>query len=888
MDNLRTTIDTIFSKINSSLILEQLFTPYSISNNLGVNEDMFCQRYLIDNQCYTFDQVKEIYHLLESEWMRTPILHHKHREDQKDCLFHILLHFGNCVLSEREKQPVCKYNHLLRWRTLAYHLGEDLFTTSFLAFRDWQSREKRTFFRWPPIINNDNPSINHLLEQGITDLHYHFRGSSLNYELNWMSLMNQIENRKIEFDKLKQYLNPQTATQDKESWDSLYLATTKACAIRLYLFFLLKNDYHIEQLHQLLFQILQCNHEVLIQQNTFYFGNAHVSLQSLLDYARFTYGYKQECDLQHRCLDYAIPTNYGKILELNELLLSGERCILYQMFHRIFSGQSSKEEEVLFYAYLLQKARIRKELIQLNKLEGFGNFSNFESRKEYFIEGKKEYQDAIPKLAVEMSFSSGNLKYLECRITPKSTSRELLESIIYLDKMVDKHWNGTQEVTYKNEKGEYQFYYILHFIKQPDKAYEKLKKQQNEFSTPCQYRHFTLRKEVREKGVATLEALRRYPILRDRIIGMDAANTELYCRPEVFAPTFRHMKRFGNFITPEKDYSLQYTYHAGEDFWDVADGLRAIDESILFLNLEANDRIGHGLALGIDVEAYYHSRNNRVVMCKQHLMDNAMWLLCKAEDLNIDVPQNTYRRLMDIFNNLYDEIYLKSCTRKYTEKDDKLLRGRYIRNYHQSWLLRGDDPEYYKTLSETGGVIDNPFTKWDITALNHCEERIDHARIQGIAIQLYKLYHFDWDVRSIGEERTEMKLDEGIVQLIKEVQHKMCHEIAKKHLCIEANITSNRYIGSMNKYVQHPITRLYQMGLPLDSQDKNCPQMSVSINTDDRGIFDTSIEEEYALLALALEKEVNRDGEHRYPPRYVYEWLENIRKMGFEQRFRKK
>ena len=100
MDNLRTTIDTIFSKINSSLILEQLFTPYSISNNLGVNEDMFCQRYLIDNQCYTFDQVKEIYHLLESEWMRTPILHHKHREDQKNCLFHILLHFGNCVLYE--------------------------------------------------------------------------------------------------------------------------------------------------------------------------------------------------------------------------------------------------------------------------------------------------------------------------------------------------------------------------------------------------------------------------------------------------------------------------------------------------------------------------------------------------------------------------------------------------------------------------------------------------------------------------------------------------------------------------------------------------------------------------------------------------------------------
>ena len=887
MDNLRTTIDTLFSKINSSLILEKLFTPCIIPDNLGVSEEMFCPKYLIDNQCYTNDQVRELYHLLKSEWMKSPILHLQDNKVQKDCLFHILLHFGNSVLSEREEQPICKYNHLFRWRTLAYQLGEDLFTTSFLAFRDLQAREKRTIFRWPSIIKNDNPSINHVLEQGITDLHYHFRGSSLNYELNWMSLMNRIENRKIEFDKLEQYLSPQTATQNKEAWDSLYLATTKACAIRLYLFFLLKEDHNIENLHRLLFQILKCNHEVLIQ-DAFYLGSANVSLQSLLDYARFTFGYKQEFGLQSRCLDYAIPMNNEKELELNNLLLSGERCILYQMFHRIFSGQSSKEEQVLFYAYLLQKARIRKELIQLNNLEGFGNFSDFETRKEHFIEEKKEYKDAIPKLAVEMSFSSGNLKYLECRITPKGTSLELWKSITYLDRMVGKHWNATQEVPYKNEKGEYQFYYILHFIKQPDTAFQKLKKQQNEFFTPCQYRHFSLRKDVREKGVATLEALRRYPTLRDRSIGMDAANTELYCRPEVFAPIFRHMKRFGNFISPEKDYSLQYTYHAGEDFWDVADGLRAIEESILFLNLEANDRIGHGLALGIDVEAYYHNRNNRVVMCKQHLMDNAMWLLCKAEDLNIDVPQSTYRKLNDIFCNLYDEIFLNSYTRKFPKKDDTLLRGRYIRNYYQSWLLRGDDPEYYKTLSDTEGVIDNPFTKWDITALNHFEERIDHARIQKIAVRLYKLYHFDWDIRRIGEERTEMKLDEGIVQLIKEVQHKMCHEIAKKHLGIEANLTSNRWIGSMKKYVQHPITRLYQIGLPSDCQDKDCPQMSVSINTDDRGIFDTSIEEEYALLALAVEKEVNSDGTPRYSPRYVYEWLDNIRKVGFEQRFRKK
>ena len=115
----------------------------------------------------------------------------------------------------------------------------------------------------------------------------------------------------------------------------------------------------------------------------------------------------------------------------------------------------------------------------------------------------------------------------------------------------------------------------------------------------------------------------------------------------------------------------------------------------------------------------------------------------------------------------------------------------------------------------------------------------------------------------------------------------MRKEIAAKHISIEANITSNHLIGSIKHYAQHPITQLYRLGLPHREDEEKGSQVSVSINTDDRGIFDTSIEDEYALLALALEKERTMDGQKRYDSPDVYEWLNNVRKQGFEQQFRK-
>ncbi|GEM_PF-3939690 len=43
---------------------------------------------------------------------------------------------------------------------------------------------------------------------------------------------------------------------------------------------------------------------------------------------------------------------------------------------------------------------------------------------------------------------------------------------------------------------------------------------------------------------------------------------------------------------------------------------------------------------------------------------------------------------------------------------------------------------------------------------------------------------------------------------------------------IEANPTSNYCISAMKKYSEHPITKLYNMGLTVNLEEiSNCPQM---------------------------------------------------------------
>ena len=60
--------------------------------------------------------------------------------------------------------------------------------------------------------------------------------------------------------------------------------------------------------------------------------------------------------------------------------------------------------------------------------------------------------------------------------------------------------------------------------------------------------------------------------------------------------------------------------------------------------------------------------------------------------------------------------------------------------------------------------------------------------------------------------------------------------------------------------------------------------ISVSINTDDSDVFGTPFKRESSLVAAALEKEYKKENSD-VPPRVIYDRLDKIRQMAFDQRF---
>ena len=112
--------------------------------------------------------------------------------------------------------------------------------------------------------------------------------------------------------------------------------------------------------------------------------------------------------------------------------------------------------------------------------------------------------------------------------------------------------------------------------------------------------------------------------------------------------------------------------------------------------------------------------------------------------------------------------------------------------------------------------------------------------------------------------------------------------IASCGIGVETNPSSNLLISTMGSYDEHPIIRLFNKHLTYDEEMlKECAQVNVSINTDDKGVFRTSLENEYALMACALEKVRDKEGGPVYNRQMIFEWLDDIRKMGNLQSFYK-
>ena len=139
-----------------------------------------------------------------------------------------------------------------------------------------------------------------------------------------------------------------------------------------------------------------------------------------------------------------------------------------------------------------------------------------------------------------------------------------------------------------------------------------------------------------------------------------------------------------------------------------------------------------------------------------------------------------------------------------------------------------------------------------------------------------------------GSKKIEINVNHQIIECVKEVQKEMRVWFSHLGIGIETNPSSNYLIGLTKRYDKLPIFKFYNLGLAISPDEiRQCPQIPVCVNTDDQGIFSTYLENEYALLALALEKARDEDGNSKYERMMIYQWIDNIRKMGIDLSFAK-
>lgn len=846
-------------EIGNLKIIFQKF-PYTCIGRKKLRSAQYCEYNRIDKELYlreaeaifrtrSYDELQNNYDILLQS------MRGKNSEDIS--VFNSVMNLTEKLLIYDGSEIRCKFDELLRWREISFYLGQDLLTCAFIASEDLKYGEtNRRFFAWLPIIRSDDNRLHNILDKGMAENHFHLAGSTKVFELNWICLMNLIEGRIHDFKKIKSGM--QRYQMDRLDLsvknEDLYSICQKGALIRCYLFAVLKgNSYLKEQLEKMLRDL----------ENGADINSYTAKLQDLINLCKNRYGARVKYE---GILDYALEKDMIDLNDSECRLLAGERRFLYECYKAAKDRRFDTNQKNYFYQYLIIRTYFRGEMIQINRKNGFTNFAKYQDRKELFITGETAYQHELVRLALNEPLRKQNIQKLEARICPKKKASDLYKNLRIGDQIVSE---------LENKEAKDKLVYVLHFPKIKDQKFCE--------GVP---RNYNARKKAEKQMRSVVAFLEKGTSMNKYIRGIDTCASELDCRPEVYAQIYRYMADVvfetnleNKMEHREVNKKLRMTYHVGEDFFDIVDGLRAIDEVLLFCGLKRNSRLGHALALGIDPYKYYEYKKYKLVLSKQVLMDDLAWILVKAKETGCNIESQLKTELEQRFYYLYQNVYGDA----FSDKMDVTYR-----DYYQSWKLRGDNPELYRLgKKEFRDCVEHQqraLIRFGRYAFNSgLKTQGEIIRSKEKLRKLYYVYHYNKSVREKGQEQEEFKVDQRYAELVYQVQNKMIAQLTRDSIAIETNPSSNYLIETIQKYDEHPILRFNSR--KLRTPEKNM-SLSVSINTDDQGVFDTLLENEYALMTLALKKSKDKDNQPLYDIEDIYEWVDYVREMGLEQSFK--
>ena len=446
-----------------------------------------------------------------------------------------------------------------------------------------------------------------------------------------------------------------------------------------------------------------------------------------------------------------------------------ESSLYISVLHYLSMYPDNKEVASSFHQYLLILGLVNQMLVQQPQCFGFEQFQHYTSNglREY---SEQEYEQRFLQLAGNQL---DNIKIIEGRFSPKD--KEYKNNYL-----IDKIRRGWLLLNNRQGCNKSDIRLIAHFIKRADNQKEDIRF-----------------KELRLKNRKICEALISLRNSGSKngkaIVGIDAAASEFDTPPEVFAPVFKKLR--------EKGFQ-HFTYHAGEDFYHLLGGLRAIYEAITFLDLQRGDRIGHATAAGVAPETWAHNVGCEVVVPIGAYMDDLLFVYnlisnneCKALD---SLMPRLYMRITELSREIYPN-------------DDFQ-----VYDLIYAWKRRQED---ILELADSGELN-------NIKALKryHQKEYVEKYKKE-IKVKIFEI------------------LDENA---LREVQLAILKIMHHKEIAIETLPTSNIFIGYHNSFNSYHLVNWIRW----EKEGKPIPP--IVLGTDDAGIFATNIYNEYCHIYTLL------------------------------------
>ncbi|PTU66962.1 hypothetical protein DB032_19560 [Chromobacterium sp. Panama] len=394
--------------------------------------------------------------------------------------------------------------------------------------------------------------------------------------------------------------------------------------------------------------------------------------------------------------------------------------------------------------------------------------------------------------------------------------------------------------------------------------------------------------------------------------GLDVAGDETRWPIEVFAPMLRWL-RYQEVVTEPLEESTvpatvpHFSIHAGEDYAHPLSGLRHIDETVLFCEMKEGDRLGHALALGIPPDGWLR-RHGEVLLPVDEHVDNLVWAWHQASELartkQLAEAERVLPRLATRITRFLPHVSWRPASSKSSLPP--------LSELHEAWKLRRNCSylvlEQPKSVPTGGSTLDIGAPDLQVISAQVGKPSVDvaaglyvhRARAErdlgpqgkggNVMVRLTQQRHghasrAQLHLETLGPDRAFQMHDHDDVHDLRfmlALQDACIERYAQAGISIEANPSSNVYIGQIETHSDHPVYRWYPpdpkdllKGGKFNEFDLRTMPMPVTINTDDQGIVPTTLRMEHHLMhEAALDR--------GHAETLADAWIEELRSLGLQ------